>query len=133
MIKYSFESRFYQGPVVDKPVVDKPVVDTPVVDTPVVDKPVVDKPVVDTVFCGTLRSGEVVPHPMVKKLSKKHTKRSDLDARPAFRGLPGAKLIAGGPGRVWTGDPQKNTEKNKHQGFWGLGGRGEGPVPYRSL
>ena len=54
----------------DKPVVDKPVVDKPVVDTPVVDKPVVDKPVVDTVFCGTLRSGEVVPHPMVKNWSK---------------------------------------------------------------
>ena len=70
MIKYSFESRFYQGPVVDKPVVDKPVVDKPVVDKPVVDKPVVDKPVVDTVFCGTLRSGEVVPHPMVKNRSK---------------------------------------------------------------
>ena len=57
-------------PKLDKPVVDKPVVDKPVVDKPVVDKPVVDKPVVDTFFCGTLRSGEVVLHQMVKNLSE---------------------------------------------------------------
>ena len=48
----------------------RPGVDKPVVDKPVVDKPVVDKPVVDTVFCGTLRSEEMVPHPMVKNRSK---------------------------------------------------------------
>ena len=80
MIKYSFESRFYQGPVVDKPVVDKPVVD----------KPVVDKPVVDN------------------EGSEKVEQMMEIDVSKAFRGFLGAKLIAGGPRTFWTkGEHQK--------------------------
>ena len=109
MIKYSFESRFYQA------------------------------------CCGQACCGQACcghrflwhpkvrgsgPPPNGQKSVEKHKKWSDLDARPAFRAFPGAKLIAGGPGTFWTeGNPKKTRKTQKSMVFGSRGStRGSHPL-----